>query len=126
MKHNPRINEEMARLPGFAAAHPLAPEIGVAGRPRARLAARADRWRRSPGSPRVTLQPSAGAQGELAGILMVRRALEKAGRARTTVLIPDSAHGTNPASAHFAGYKVKELKSNAHGTLDLAAARGAR
>ncbi len=56
---------------------------------------------------------------------MVRRALEKAGRARTTVLIPDSAHGTNPASAHFAGYKVEELKSNARGTIDLAALEAA-
>src|SRR5207244_4501299 len=71
------------------------------------------------GLARVTLQPSAGAQGELAGILMVRAALAKSGNPRTTVLIPDSAHGTNPASAHFAGYKVRELKSNARGTLDL-------
>ena len=67
----------------------------------------------------MTLQPAAGAQGELAGILMIRKALAKSGNPRKTVLIPDSAHGTNPASAHFAGYKVKELKSNARGTLDL-------
>jgi glycine dehydrogenase subunit 2 len=118
MKHNPRINEEMARLPGFAVAHPFAPEESVQGA--LELA-----WRLEQalieltGLARVTLQPSAGAQGELAGILMVRKALEKSGNPRTTVLIPDSAHGTNPASAHFAGYKVKELKSNARGTLDL-------
>ena len=118
MKHNPRLNEEMARLPGFAASHPLAPEEAVQGA--LELA-----WRLEQilieltGLARVTLQPSAGAQGELAGILMVRKALARQGSPRTTVLIPDSAHGTNPASAHFGGYRVKELKSNARGTLDL-------
>ena len=119
MKHNPRLNEEMARLPGFAAAHPLAPEEVSQGS--LELAWRLERiLSELTGLARVTLQPSAGAQGELAGILMVRKALEKTGRARTTVLIPDSAHGTNPASAHFAGYRVKELRSNARGTVDLA------
>ncbi len=118
MKHNPRTNEEMARLPGFAASHPLAPEELCQGS--LELAWRLERiLAELTGLVRVTLQPSAGAQGELAGILMVRKALEKAGRARTTVLIPDSAHGTNPASEHFAGYKVRELKSNARGTIDL-------
>ena len=118
MKHNPRTNEEVARLPGFAAGHPLAPEEVSQGT--LELA-----WRLEQvlieltGLARVTLQPSAGAQGELAGILMVRAALAKSGNPRTTVLIPDSAHGTNPASAHFAGYRVRELKSNARGTLDL-------
>ena len=124
MKHNPRTNEEMARLSGFAAAHPLAPESVSQGA--LELAWRLERiLAELTGLARVTLQPSAGAQGELAGILMVRRALEKAGRARTTVLIPDSAHGTNPASAHFAGYKVRELKSNVHGTIDLGALEAA-
>jgi glycine dehydrogenase subunit 2 len=118
MKHNPRTNEEMARLPGFAAGHPLAPEEVSQGS--LELAWRLEKiLAELTGLSRVTLQPSAGAQGELAGILMVRKALEKTGRPRTTVLIPDSAHGTNPASAHFAGYKVKELKSNARGTIDL-------
>ncbi len=124
MKHNPRTNEEMARLPGFAAAHPLAPESVSQGA--LELAWRLERiLAELTGLARVTLQPSAGAQGELAGILIVRRALEKTGRARTTVLIPDSAHGTNPASAHFAGYKVKELKSSAKGTIDLSALEAA-
>jgi glycine dehydrogenase subunit 2 len=118
MKHNPRTNEEMARLPGFAAGHPLAPESVSQGSLELM-------WQLEQvlieltGLSRVTLQPSAGAQGELAGILMVRAAHSKAGNPRTTVLVPDSAHGTNPASAHFAGYKVRELKSNARGTLDL-------
>jgi glycine dehydrogenase subunit 2 len=118
MKHNPRINEEMARLPGFAAAHPLAPETVSQGS--LELAWHLERALcELTGLSRVTLQPSAGAQGELTGILMVRKALEKAGDARRTVLIPDSAHGTNPASAHFAGYKVREIKSNVQGTIDL-------
>ena len=118
MKHNPRINEEVARLPGFAASHPLAPEHVVQGA--LEVAWRLERLLiELTGLSRVTLQPAAGAQGELAGILMVRKALERDGNPRRTVLIPDSAHGTNPASAHFAGYKVRELKSNARGTLDL-------
>jgi glycine dehydrogenase subunit 2 len=118
MKHNPRTNEEVARLAGFAASHPFAPEEVSQGT--LELAWRLERALiELTGLPRVTLQPSAGAQGELAGILIIRAALEKSGNPRKVVLIPDSAHGTNPASAHFAGYKVSELKSNARGTLDL-------
>lgn len=118
MKHNPRTNEEMARLAGFAASHPLAPEEVSQG-------ALELLWTLEQvlceltGLSRVTLQPAAGAQGELAGILMIRAVLARSGNPRKTVLIPDSAHGTNPASAHFGGYKVRELKSNARGTLDL-------
>jgi glycine dehydrogenase subunit 2 len=124
MKHNPRINEEMARLPGFAAAHPLAPEeVSQGTLELAWLLEKA--LIELTGLARVTLQPSAGAQGELAGILMMRAALAKEGNPRKTVLIPDSAHGTNPASAHFAGYTVRELKSNARGTLDLDVLEGA-
>ena len=118
MKHNPRINEEMARLPGFAASHPCAPESLVQGN--LELMWMLERFLSElTGLPRVTLAPCAGAQGELAGILMVRKALEKRGNPRKYVLIPDSAHGTNPATASFAGYEVKELKSNANGRLDL-------
>ena len=118
MKHNPRINEEMARRPGFAWTHPMQEEEQVQG-------ALEVLWNLEQslkeifGMPRVTLQPVAGAHGEFAGILMVHKALSKSGNPRKYILIPDSAHGTNPASAAFAGYEVKELKSNARGTLDL-------
>ena len=118
MKHNPRTNEEMARLPGFAAGHPFAPESVSQGTLELMWLLEKALIELT-GLSRVTLQPSAGAQGELAGILLIRAALAHAGNPRKTVLIPDSAHGTNPASAHFAGYKVQELKSNARGTLDL-------
>jgi glycine dehydrogenase subunit 2 len=118
MKHNPRINEEMARLPGFLYSHPCAPEALCQGS--LELMWRLERYLSElTGLPRVTLAPCAGAQGELAGILMVRKALEKRGNPRKYVLIPDSAHGTNPATASFAGYEVRELKSNANGRLDL-------
>ncbi|HSP13865.1 MAG TPA: aminomethyl-transferring glycine dehydrogenase subunit GcvPB [Thermoanaerobaculia bacterium] len=118
MKHNPRINEEIARTPGFALSHPLQPDHQVQGNLEL-LWAIEQTLKEILGMPRVTLQPVAGAHGELTGILMVHKALAKSGNARKYILIPDSAHGTNPASAAFAGYEVKELKSNSRGTLDL-------
>ncbi len=120
MKYNPRINEELARLPGFAHVHPLQPKEQVQG-------ALELLWELEQaliaitGMTRVTLQPAAGAHGELTGMLMIRKALRERGEARRVVLIPDSAHGTNPASAVFAGFQVKELASTPAGTLDLAA-----
>jgi glycine dehydrogenase subunit 2 len=119
MKHNPRINEEIARTPGFALSHPLQADHQVQGNLELLWWLEAT-LKEIFGMPRVTLQPVAGAHGELTGILMVRKALEKAGNARKYILIPDSAHGTNPASAAFAGYEIKELKSNSRGTVDLA------
>lgn len=122
MKYNPRINEELARLPGFSQVHPLQPESQVQGALRLM-------WELEQaligitGMARVTLQPAAGAHGELTGMLMIRKALQDRGEARHTVLIPDSAHGTNPASAVFAGFKVKELASTSAGTLDVEALR---
>ena len=119
MKHNPRINEEIARTPGFAFSHPLQPDPQVQGN--LELIWNLEQTLKEIfGLPRVTLQPVAGAHGELTGIMMVRKAQEKAGNARKYILIPDSAHGTNPASAAFAGYQIKELKSNSRGTVDPA------
>ncbi|HKO56850.1 MAG TPA: aminomethyl-transferring glycine dehydrogenase subunit GcvPB [Thermoanaerobaculia bacterium] len=118
MKYNPRLNEEMARVPGFALSHPLQPDAQVQGNLEL-LWHLEQTLKEIFGMPRVTLQPVAGAHGELTGILMVHKALAKSGNARKYILIPDSAHGTNPASAAFAGYEVKELKSNSRGTLDL-------
>ncbi len=118
MKYNPRINEDMARLPGFARLHPLAPEAHAQGALRlvhelgAMLAEVA-------GMDAVSLQPAAGAQGELAGVLMIRAYHASRGERRSTVLVPDSAHGTNPASTAIAGYQVIEVKSNANGEVDV-------
>jgi glycine dehydrogenase subunit 2 len=118
MKHNPRINEEIARTPGFAHSHPMQEEHQVQGNLEL-LWWLEQTLKEIFGMPRVTLQPVAGAHGELAGILMVHKALARSGNARKYILIPDSAHGTNPASAAFAGYQIKELKSNNRGTVDL-------
>ncbi|HUP44742.1 MAG TPA: aminomethyl-transferring glycine dehydrogenase subunit GcvPB [Thermoanaerobaculia bacterium] len=118
MKHNPRINEEIARTPGFALSHPQQPDHQVQGNLEL-LWWLEQTLKEILGMPRVTLQPVAGAHGELTGILMVHKALAKGGNPRKFILIPDSAHGTNPASAAFAGYEVKELKSNSRGTVDL-------
>src|SRR5205085_1125166 len=118
MKHNPRINEELARTPGFAHSHPMQPEHQVQGNLEL-LWTLEQTLKEIFGLPRVSLQPVAGAHGELTGILMVHKALAKSGNARKYILIPDSAHGTNPASAAFAGYEIRELKSNNRGTVDL-------
>jgi glycine dehydrogenase subunit 2 len=118
MKYNPRINEEVVRLAGIAHLHPLQPVDLVQG-------ALALMWELEQaliavtGMARVTLQPAAGAHGELTGMLMIRKALQARGEHRKVVLIPDSAHGTNPATAVFAGFEVVEIASNEQGTLDL-------
>ncbi|HKB81204.1 MAG TPA: aminomethyl-transferring glycine dehydrogenase subunit GcvPB [Thermoanaerobaculia bacterium] len=118
MKHNPRLNEEIARIPGFALSHPLQPDHQVQGN--LELLWNLEQTLQAVfGLPRVTLQPVAGAHGELTGILMIHKALAKTGNPRKYILIPDSAHGTNPASAAFAGYEIRELKSNSRGTVDL-------
>ncbi len=118
MKHNPRLNEELARTPGFALSHPLQLDHQVQGN--LELLWHLEQALKAIfGMPRVTLQPVAGAHGELTAILTIHKALASAGNPRKTVLIPDSAHGTNPASAAFAGYEIRELKSNPHGTVDL-------
>jgi glycine dehydrogenase subunit 2 len=120
MKYNPRINELVARIEGLAWAHPYQPEALAQGSMEvmARLeAALAE----ISGMDAVTLQPAAGAHGELTGILLIRALLEKRGNPRKKILIPDSAHGTNPASAAIAGYAVENIPSSATGMLDVAA-----
>ena len=120
MKYNPRINEETARLIGLAAAHPLQPVDQVQGA--LRLIWELEQALMGiTGMAGVTLQPAAGAHGELAGILMIRKALEARGDARHEVLVPDSAHGTNPATATFAGYNAIEVASGPDGTVDMVA-----
>ncbi len=119
MKYNPKVNEKVAALPGFTGTHPNAPEELVQGNLRLLKTGRATCSARSPGMDAFTLQPAAGAHGELTGMMLIRAALEARGNARKYVLIPDSAHGTNPSSAHICGYTVKEIKSNEKGTIDL-------
>jgi glycine dehydrogenase subunit 2 len=118
MKYNPKINEDMARIAGFCLAHPLQPEGTSQGA--LKLMFELEGYLKEiSGMSRVALQPAAGAQGELAGMLMIRAYHESRGRSRTKVLIPDSAHGTNPASAALVGYQVQVVRSNAQGLVDL-------
>jgi glycine dehydrogenase subunit 2 len=119
MKYNPRINEIIARMEGLATDHPYTPEILAQGCLRI-LAETARCLVEITGMDAVSLQPAAGAQGELTGLLMIRAYLEEQGDPRKYVLIPDSAHGTNPASVTIAGYQVRNLRSNARGCVDLA------
>src|SRR3954452_19672006 len=120
MKYNPRINELVARIEGLAWAHPYQPEslaqgsMEVMAQVEAALA-------EITGMDAVTLQPAAGAHGELTGILLIRALLQKRGNPRKNILIPDSAHGTNPATAAIAGYAVQNVKSSEAGVLDVAA-----
>jgi len=120
MKHNPRLNEKLARLPGLAQLHPLQPESTVQGA--LALMDELARWLITlTGMPAVTLAPAAGAHGELCGTMIIRAAHEAAGDPRQVVLVPDSAHGTNPATAAMCGYRVEPIASNARGRVDLAA-----
>jgi glycine dehydrogenase subunit 2 len=119
MKYNPKLNEDMARLPGFARLHPLAPEDGSAGA-LALMGELGEMLAEIVGMDAVSLQPAAGAQGELTGVLMIRALhLDREGQPRRKVLVPDSAHGTNPASTTVAGYQTVQLKSDASGEVDL-------
>src|SRR5437867_3967140 len=106
MKYNPKINERMARLEGFAVAHPYLPARMIQGALEVQKTLE-DCLAEISGMDAVTLQPAAGAHGELTGILMVRAYHESRGNPRRSILIPDSAHGTNPASAAIAGYVVE-------------------
>jgi glycine dehydrogenase subunit 2 len=120
MKHNPRLNEKMARLPGFADIHPLAPQQAVQGA--LEVVHQLGHWLCTlTGMPAVAMSPKAGAHGELCGILAIRAAHEARGDAREVVLVPESAHGTNPATAAFAGYRVEDIPATTEGRVDVAA-----
>ncbi len=119
MKHNPRLGEKMARLPGFADLHPLQPISTVQGA--LALMDQLAHWLKTlTGMPAVALSPKAGAHGELCGLLAIRAAHAARGDVRKTVLAPTSAHGTNPATAALAGYQVVEIAQTADGHVDLA------
>ena len=120
MKHNPRMSEKLARLPGFADLHPLAPQSAAQGA--LALIAELMRWLTAlTGMPAVAMSPKAGAHGELCGMLTIRAALLTRGEKRPRVLVPESAHGTNPATATFAGFTVDEVKATPEGRVDVEA-----
>jgi glycine dehydrogenase subunit 2 len=120
MKYNPRVNEFVSRIEGLAEAHPYRPESLAQG-----VLEIIDLLQRClidiTGMDTITMQPAAGAHGEFTGILLVRAWHESHGNARRKIIIPDSAHGTNPATAAICGYQVENLKSNAEGGIDLEA-----
>src|ERR1700728_3569174 len=120
MKYNPRVNELVARTEGLAWAHPYQPESLSQGALEI-MAHLESALLEITGMDAITLQPAAGAHGELTGILLIRALLEQRGNPRKKILIPDSAHGTNPATAAIAGYVVENIRSDEHGLLDLAA-----
>jgi len=120
MKHNPRLNEKAARMAGFADLHPLQPQSTTQGA--LLLMDRLAHWLKTlTGMPAVALSPKAGAHGELCGLLCIKAAHEAHGQGhRRTVLVPTSAHGTNPATAAFVGYTVGEIAQTDDGRVDLA------
>jgi glycine dehydrogenase subunit 2 len=118
MKYNPRVNEHIARLEGIATEHPYQPYQISQGCLRI-LYTLQKCLLEIAGMDAATLQPAAGAQGELTGLLLIRAYLESQGNARKKVLIPDSAHGTNPATAVIAGYEVENIRSDSRGQIDL-------
>jgi glycine dehydrogenase subunit 2 len=123
MKYNSRLNEAAARIAGFANLHPLAPEAEAQGALELIWELQTD-LAEITGLPGVSLQPAAGAQGEMTGVMLIRAFLDKrdgeASKERRVMLIPDSAHGTNPASAALAGFTVKTIRSTDQGLTDLA------
>ena len=122
MKHNPRLNEKVARMPGFAAVHPLQPQSSVRGALTV-IAELADWLVRLTGMAAVAMSPKAGAHGELCGLMAIHAALDARGEGdtRRVILVPESAHGTNPATAAFAGFAVAGIPAGPDGRIDLAA-----
>ena len=124
MKYNPKVAEEVAAMPGFAQLHPFADEELVQGALEL-LGVLQQALCEATGMASLTFQPAAGAQGELTGLLIMRAWHERSGAPRSKVIIPDSAHGTNPASVTLAGYKAEEVPSDEHGLVDLEALKDA-
>jgi glycine dehydrogenase subunit 2 len=124
MKYNPKVNEEIARLPGFADLHPLQPPHTVQGcKEILDIAARC--LQEISGMDAMTFQPAAGAHGELTGLLLFKKYHQSRGEGRNKIIIPDSAHGTNPATAAMAGFEVVNIASGPDGCVDLAALKAA-
>src|SRR5439155_6195787 len=123
MKHNPRVNERVVGLPGFRDLRPLQEEEGAQG-------ALELMWRLQDilaevaGLDAVSLQPAAGSQGELTGLLLMRAYFADRGEERSEVIVPDTAHGTNPASVTMAGYTLVGVKTDPRGNVDLDDLRG--
>ena len=121
MKHNPRLNEKMARLPGFADIHPLQPTSSVPGALRL-IEELSEKLRLLTGMPAIAMSPRAGAHGELCGMMAIRSALEARGgkdAKRIRILAPESAHGTNPATAAMLGFEVEPVKATSRGEIDF-------
>ena len=126
MKHNPRLNEKIARLPGFADVHPLQPVSTAQGALEV-VEALTNALLTMTGMDAVAMSPKAGAHGELCGMMAIKAAIEARGEgaARRIVLVPDSAHGTNPATAALIGYSVRSVPASADGNVSAEAVRAA-
>ena len=124
MKHNPRLNEKIARLPGFMDIHPLQPQSTVQGA--IELMEELARWLMElTGTKAIALSPKAGAHGELCGMMAIKAAHEAKGSQKSVVLVPDSAHGTNPATAALIGYKIRSIAAEPDGTVTAASVKEA-
>jgi len=125
MKYNPKINEELANHPEVAFIHPYQDERTVQGA--LQIMWELEQWLKEiVGMDRFTLQPAAGANGEFTGVMIIRAYhLDRGETQRNEIIVPDSAHGTNPASAAMAGFKVVEIPSNEQGMVDIAALENA-
>jgi glycine dehydrogenase subunit 2 len=118
MKYNPKINETLSRLPGFTALHPFQEEAELPGALKL-MGELGEYLKIISGMDGITLQPAAGAHGEMTGIKLIRAYHEDRGKPRSKIILPDSAHGTNPASATISGYETVQIKSNREGLVDI-------
>ena len=124
MKHNPRLNEKIARLPGFMDIHPLQPQSSVQGA--IELMEELARWLMElTGTKAIALSPKAGAHGELCGMMAIKAAHEAKGSSKSVVLVPDSAHGTNPATAALIGYAIRSIPAEPDGTVTASSVKEA-